>query len=82
VYTFASPAQAAELNKTMRFTDLASEKDATARDARQDSLRFAGEQRRLRLAETHRWTNGAEMSLPDFEQFLIQLNGQFKRWIF
>jgi len=81
VYAFASPEQADELQATARFTTLATEKDTNAKDTRQDSLRYAGEQRRLRLAETFRWNSGAEMSLPDFEQFLARLDGQFGQWM-
>ena len=81
VYTFASPDDAENLNKTTRLADLVSEKDAKKKDPRRDSLRFAGEQRRLRLAESYRWEIGAEMSLPDFEQFLARLNGQFSQWM-
>lgn len=81
VYTFASPELAEPLQQKYRFTTLASEKEATAKDTRQDSLRFAGEQRRLRLAETFRWNHGAEMSLQDFEQFLTRIDGQFSQWM-
>jgi hypothetical protein len=81
VYTFTSPELAETLQQKYRFTTLASEKDATAKDTRQDSLRFAGEQRRLRLAETFRWNHGAEMSLEDFEQFLSRVDGQFSQWM-
>jgi hypothetical protein len=81
VYAFASPADAARIEKTFHFINLTSEKEAKAQNTRPDSLRFAGEQRRLRLAETHRWTNGAEMSLPDFETYIMRLNGQFQQWM-
>jgi hypothetical protein len=81
VYTFASPGDAELLQKRFKFTTLASEKEANAKDVRQDSLRFAGEQRRLRLAETFRWNSGAEMSLADFETFIARLNGQFSQWM-
>ncbi len=81
VYTFAPPDQAESLQQKYRFTTLASEKDASAKDTRQDSLRFAGEQRRLRLAETFRWNHGAEMSPQDFEQFLSRIDGQFSQWM-
>jgi len=81
VYSFASPAQAEALQHRIRFATLASEKDTNAKDIRQDSLRYAGEQRRLRLAENFRWTGGAEMSLADFEQFLTRINGQFSQWM-
>jgi hypothetical protein len=81
VYTFASPVDAELLQKRFKFTTLASEKEANAKDVRQDSLRFAGEQRRLKLAETFRWNSGAEMSLADFETFINRLNGQFSQWM-
>jgi hypothetical protein len=81
VYTFASPNDAEGLQQRFKFTTLASEKEASAKDVRHDSLRYAGEQRRLRLAESFRWNSGAEMSLPDFEQFLDHLNGQFSQWM-
>ncbi len=79
VYTFASPEQAETLHKITRFTDLMSEK--TASNVKQDSLRVAGEQRRLRVAETHRWTDGAEMTYEDFQAYIQQLNGQFPQWL-
>jgi hypothetical protein len=81
VYAFASPQQAETLQLRYRFVTLVGEKEANAKDTRQDSLRFAGEQRRLRLAETFRWNSGAEMALPDFERFIDQLNGQFAQWM-
>ena len=81
VYTFASPDDAELLQKKFKFTTLTSEKEATAKDVRQDSLRFAGEQRRLRLAEAFRWDSGAEKSLADFEKFLTRLSGQFAQWM-
>jgi hypothetical protein len=81
VYSFAAPAQAEILQQHIRFATLTSEKDGSAKDTRQDSLRVAGEQRRLRLAETFRWNSGAEMALPEFEQFLDRINGQFSQWM-
>lgn len=79
IYTFASPEQAEQLNKITRFTDLMNEKNANA--VKQDSLRVAGEQRRLRVAETHRWTDGAEMTFEDFQAYIERLNGQFPQWL-
>lgn len=79
IYTFASPEQAESLHKITRFTDLMNEK--AVGNVKQDSLRVAGEQRRLRLAETHRWTFGAEMTFEDFEAYLRRLNGQFPQWL-
>lgn len=79
VYTFASPAQVEVLDKMGRFVELQSEKAAKA--AKTDSLRAAGEQRRLRVAEEHRWHDGAEMVYDDFEQYLKRLNEQFPQWL-
>lgn len=80
VYTFASPEKTEHLNQITRFTDLASEKGKPNK-AKAESLRAAGEQRRLHLAEEHRWHSGGELSNEDFEQFLRSLNGQFPLWI-
>lgn len=80
VYTFASPEKTEHLNQITRFTDLVSQKGKPDK-AKAESLRAAGEQRRLHLAEEHRWHNGAELSNEDFEQFLRSLNGQFPLWI-
>jgi hypothetical protein len=79
VYCFASPEQTDNLNKTMRFTELLGEK--AIKDVKHDSLRVAGEQRRLHMAEAHRWNDGAEMTLEDFERFMERLNGLFPQWI-
>ena len=80
LYTFASPAQTENLNKIKPFTDLHSEKNNKAASAKGESLRLAGEQRRLRLAEEHRWQNGGELTVDDFETFIKQLNEQYVQW--
>ena len=46
-----------------------------------EDLRLAGEQRRLRDAENHRWMFGAEMTPPDFITYLTRLNTQFPEWM-
>jgi hypothetical protein len=79
IYSFASPDQCEGLNKKMHFTELLGDK--ALKNVKQDSLRVSGEQRRLRLAEAHRWNNGAEMTYADFERFLERLNGLFPQWI-
>jgi hypothetical protein len=79
IYAFASPEQSDDLLKKMRFTELLGAK--ALKNVKHDSLRVAGEQRRLHLAEAHRWDNGAEMTYPDFEHFLERLNGLFPQWI-
>jgi hypothetical protein len=80
VYTLASPEQADSLNKLVNFVTLLPEKDAKT-SGKQDSLRLAGEQRRLRTAESHRWEHGAEMAFPDFERFVTLITEQFAQWM-
>lgn len=77
VYTFAAPEKAEQLAKDLPFPVL------TPPDSKRqaDSLRVAGEQRRLLTAEQHRWHDGAEMQLTDFEQFARQLKEHFPQWI-
>jgi hypothetical protein len=79
VYTFASPAQADELKKLKQFTELQGDK-GKASAAKAESLRLAGEQRRLRVAEEHRWHDGGELNLADFETFIKHLNELYVRW--
>lgn len=78
VYAFASPQQAETLSQITRFSDLTSSKDSSKSGG--DSLRVAGEQRRLRLAEQHRWNDGAEMTFEDFEHLVAHLNTHFALW--
>lgn len=78
-YTFASPENMERLKQLKEFTELHSE-DKKAKAAKAESLRLAGEQRRLRVAEEHRWHDGAEMTVPDFEAFIERLNGLYVRW--
>jgi hypothetical protein len=79
VYTFASPAQTEQLKKLRQFAELHSEKGKPSA-AKAESLRLAGEQRRLRLAEEHRWHDGGELSTADFETFINRLNELYSRW--
>ncbi len=79
VYTFASPAQTEALSKIKQFTELHSEKGKPSA-AKAESLRLAGEQRRLRLAEEQRWHDGGELTITDFETFINRLNELYVRW--
>ncbi len=79
VYTFASPAQIEQLQKLKQFTELHGNK-SKASAAKAESLRLAGEQRRLRLAEEHRWHDGGELTATDFETFIKRLNESYTRW--
>lgn len=78
-YAFASPENMERLKELKDFTELHSE-DKKAKTAKAESLRLAGEQRRLRVAEEHRWHDGAELTVPDFEAFIKRLNGLYVRW--
>ncbi len=75
VYTFMSPEQANAPATASRYKLLLPNKEADK------DLRLAGEQRRLRSAEEHRWMHGAEMSAPDFETFVARLQRQFPKWM-
>jgi hypothetical protein len=75
IYTFASPEQRTILETLATFPELAREQKG-----KDESLRLAGEQRRLRLAEEHRWRDGAEMRLEDFQETLKQLMTQYPLW--
>lgn len=78
VYTFISPKQFEDLEDHHRYTVLLSKKDkSTAHD-----LRLAGQQRRLHMAESYRWAEGAEMKLEDFIAFMSRIRSQFPTWIY
>ncbi len=79
VYTFASPEQADKLSQIKPFTELKAEKDKSSA-AKAESLRLAGEQRRIRLAEEHRWHDGGELTVTDFETYIKRLNELYLRW--
>ena len=80
IYTFASPEQTDAMNTNGRFVELLGEK--ALKNVKKDSLRVAGEQRRLHLAEAHRWNDGAEMILRRLRAaYLERLNRQFPQWI-
>ncbi len=76
-YTLMPPKRLETLPGRERFTLLTSEKKGT--QPAQGDLRLAGEQRRLRAAETHRWQNGAEMTNDDFEQYVARVAAMFAR---
>ncbi|MCA0453354.1 MAG: hypothetical protein LCI00_05210 [Chloroflexi bacterium] len=78
-YAFASPENMERLKELKEFVELKGE-DKKAKTAKADSLRLAGEQRRLRVAEEHRWHDGAELTVPDFEALIKRLNGLYVRW--
>ncbi len=78
VYTFLSPKQVETFEATDRFSKLASSKPVAGE---REDLRLAGEQRRLREAENHRWSQGGEMSADDFLTFYARLKAQYSAWL-
>ncbi|MEP7291206.1 MAG: hypothetical protein ABI835_05455 [Chloroflexota bacterium] len=82
IYTFMSPSQLETFELAEQFKKLASQrKGKSDADARED-LRVAGEQRRLRDAENHRWMFGAEMIPADFIAYISRIKTQFPEWTF
>lgn len=80
VYTFMSPSEVEKLSLGSNFKVLIGKRKGTSdADARED-LRIAGEQRRLRDAENHRWMFGAEMIPADFTTYLTRIKSQFPEW--
>ena len=80
VYTFMSPAQIEAFPQVEQFKKLiAPRKGKSEADVRED-LRVAGEQRRLRDAENHRWMFGAEMLSDDFITYISRIKTQFPEW--
>ncbi len=81
VYTFLSPQQNESFARSGQFTRLLSRKEREkAAGGAPPSLRQAGEERRLREAEEHRWLQGGELTSADFTDFLNRLDGQFQEW--
>jgi len=81
IYTFVSPDALKTFDGADRFKALVSRKDATGQKDVRENMRMAGEQRRLRDAEAHRWNFGAEMTLNDFVTYLKQIETQFPEWM-
>lgn len=77
VYTFVSPKQIEQYHRAKAFTQLATRKETRGKT----DLRLAGEQRRLRDAESHRWLHGAEMSADDFIGYIEEINRRFPEWM-
>lgn len=81
VYTFMSPSQVESFSLSGQFKKLISQRKGKSEDDMREDLRLAGEQRRLRDAENHRWMFGAEMTPSDFTTYLTRLNTQFSEWM-
>ncbi len=80
IYAFASPEQVERINQVARFVELIKSSNNTAGN-NSESLRLAGEQRRLRLAEEHRWNDGAEMTIEDFTAFVTHMTNRYPLWL-
>ena len=78
VYAFMSPDQFDTLSAPSQFVLLQSKKD---RQKQGNDMRLAGEQRRLHMAESARWINGAEMTADDFVSFIRHLQEHFPQWM-
>jgi hypothetical protein len=72
-YTFMSPEDYEAFDPENDFTRL--KKSSDKGDA--DSMRLAGEQRRLHRAETVRWHEGVEVRQDDFKTYVAQLERLF-----
>ncbi|MFN8450305.1 MAG: hypothetical protein U0521_17390 [Anaerolineae bacterium] len=70
VYTFMSPSHESFSLSAGQFKKLISQRKGKREDDMREDLRLAGEQRRLRDAENHRWMYGAEMTPSDFTTYL------------
>jgi hypothetical protein len=81
VYTFLPPKDAETFTRDSQFPRLYSKKEREKLGATApQNLRQAGDERRLREAEEHRWLAGGEMTPADFVEFLNQLDRQYAEW--
>lgn len=81
VYTFISPRDNDAFVRGPQFARLYGKKERERLGtAAPQNLRQAGEERRLREAEDHRWLLGGEMSFRDFSDFLDRLDKQYQDW--
>ena len=77
VYTFIPPKDYEQYVRAKAFTQLASKKEISGRT----DLRLAGEQRRLRDAESRRWASGAEMRSEDFKRYVEEISNRYPEWM-
>jgi hypothetical protein len=80
VYTFMSPTQLQAFEQADDFTVLLGKKAREKAGVSTETLRAAGEERRLRAAEEVRWVAGAEMTLDDFRDAQAQARRLFPEW--
>lgn len=80
VFTFLPPKDEETWARASQFTRLLNKKERSKAGPAPQSLRQAGEERRLREAEDFRWLAGAEMLPNDFKDLLDRLDRQFHEW--
>ncbi|MBL8134755.1 MAG: hypothetical protein JNL42_23040 [Anaerolineae bacterium] len=80
-YTFMPPDKSDAYPRQGSFSRLEPKKPRTLRDDGREDLRLAGEQKRLREAESMRWVAGAEMTPEDFIAFVDLLYTRFPEWM-
>ena len=82
VYTFMSPKDNETFSRAGQFARLLSkrEREKAAEKGVPQNLRQAGEERRLREAEEHRWLAGGEMAPADFTDLLNELDRYLHEW--
>lgn len=80
VYTFVSPEHFDLVPYNERFAALVGKKDAPKSTTARDIV-LSGQQRRLYVAEQHRWMDGAEVTRDDFMNYLDFLQSNFNRWM-
>ena len=81
VYGFLSPAQVEAFELAPNFKKLVGKRKQADVPGVRDDLRIAGEQRRLRDAEAHRWIEGAEMQADDLITYVKRIQSQFPEWM-
>lgn len=81
VYTLVPPSEGSSADIAERFTLLRAVKAQDAGAGGRDALLLAGEQRRLKEAEDHRWRDGAEMTPEFFRDYIAHLERDFPHWL-
>lgn len=74
VYTFMPPAEFEQFEGNAAYEPLTSMKQPT-------DMRLAGQERRLRNAESARWYEGAEMTKDHFAAYVAALKARYPQWM-
>lgn len=81
VYTFMKPDVVDAYKDLGTFTKLEPKKRRTLNDDDREDLHLAGEQRRIREAESARWMSGVEMTSEDFTTYIDTLTARYPEWM-